>query len=49
MDVLVELKDGRVGILENCDDLKLEGQTVKCWVEEKEGFELATAEVSRIM
>ncbi|GAL33513.1 hypothetical protein JCM19240_2209 [Vibrio maritimus] len=37
------------GVLEDCDKLELEGQMVECWVEEEEGFELATGEVERVL
>jgi hypothetical protein len=49
MDVVVMLTNGRFGVLEDCDKLELEGQMVECWVEEEEGFELATGEVERVL
>jgi hypothetical protein len=49
MDVVVMLTNGRFGVLEDCDKLEIEGQMVECWVEEEEGFELATGEVERVL
>ena len=49
MDVVVMLTNGRFGVLEDCDKLELEGEMVEGWVEEEEGFELATVQVERVL
>ncbi len=49
MDVVVMLTSGQFGVLEDCDNLEIEGQTVDCWVEVEESFEYLSGQVERVM
>ncbi|MCY9873431.1 MULTISPECIES: hypothetical protein [Vibrio] len=49
MDIVVMLTSGQFGVLEDCENLELEGEMVECWVEAEESFEYRSGQVERVL